>query len=59
MVATLAGSSVAGFVDGTSSAAMFNAPSGVAVDTNGNVFVCDFKNNRIRVIGAGINMLHL
>jgi Immunoglobulin domain/NHL repeat/Immunoglobulin I-set domain len=39
-----------GSTDGTGSAARFNAPSGVAVDISGNVFVADKSNNVIREI---------
>jgi secreted PhoX family phosphatase len=46
----LAGSS--GSDDGTGSAARFNALWGVAVDSAGNVYVADAKNNAIRVGGV-------
>jgi streptogramin lyase len=49
VVRTLAGSpGVAGSADGTNSIARFNAPSAVAADTNGNLYVTDFNNNTIR-----------
>lgn len=51
-VTTLAGST-AGFLDGTAANAQFNQPAAVAVDENGRVYVADFANNRIRVIGGG------
>src|SRR4051794_15944523 len=42
VVTTLAGSPRMGdFADGTGSAARFNAPFGVAVDGNGNIYVAD------------------
>ena len=47
-VSTLAGSAAAGFADGTGDAAQFNGPSGMAVDSSGNVYVADYYNHRIR-----------
>ena len=49
MVSTIAGTAgTSGSNDGTNDGAMFNQPSGVAVDQNGNVFVSDTGNNTIR-----------
>ena len=49
VVTTLAGSAGnIGSADGTGSAARFNFPFGIAIDTAGNVFVTDRENNTIR-----------
>ena len=44
---------VAGTADGTNSAARFNQPVGVAVDTNGSLYVADNVNQTIRKVTAG------
>jgi sugar lactone lactonase YvrE len=49
-VSTLAGSGVAGYLDGTGTAASFNIPTGNAVDASGNLYVTDSFNNLIRKI---------
>jgi streptogramin lyase len=51
VVTTLAGLAVTpGSANGTGSAARFDRPSGVAVDTNGNVYVADTYNFTIRKV---------
>ncbi len=42
-----------GFVDGDLSTALFNGPTGIAVATDGKIFVADTYNDRIRVIENG------
>jgi sugar lactone lactonase YvrE len=50
--AGVAGSS--GFADGAASSAQFNSPLGIAVATNGDIFVADSDNHCIRRISSGV-----
>jgi sugar lactone lactonase YvrE len=49
-VTTFAGYDVAGYADGTGTVARFRNPTGVAVDSSGNIYVADTNNHRIRKI---------
>ncbi len=51
-VSTLAGTGYRGFENGPGEEAMFNAPTSVAVDAAGNVYVADIGNNVIRKIAS-------
>jgi sugar lactone lactonase YvrE len=54
VVSTLAGQAgVTGSINSTGSAASFNQPEGVAVDSSGNVYVADSANHMIRIITPG------
>ncbi len=50
VVTTLAGSLTPGSADGTNSAARFNTPLGIAVDSAGNLYVADSVNSTIRKV---------
>lgn len=52
-VSVFAGSGTPGYLDATGTAAQFNFPEGVAVDSTGNVYVGDAGNNMIRKITPG------
>ncbi len=57
VISTLAGIGTAGFSGdgGQAAAAQLNFPSGVAVDSTGNIFIADLNNSRIRkVTTAGV-----
>jgi serine/threonine-protein kinase len=54
VVTTVAGQAwVAGSTNGTGTAALFDAPFGITVDSCGNVYVGDTLNNMIRKITSG------
>jgi len=50
IVTTFAGSGTAGSADGTGTEASFFGPGDLAFDSNGNLFVVDYKNHLIRKI---------
>ena len=51
VVSTLAGSrETAGSIDGTGSAALFQGPQGLAIDSGGNLYVADTNNHTIRKV---------
>lgn len=50
VVSTVAGQSQRGFANGTTAAALFSGPLGIAVDAQGNLYVADTGNQRIRKI---------
>ncbi|MGE5108784.1 MAG: NHL repeat-containing protein [Sphingobacteriales bacterium] len=49
IVSTIAGSTI-GFKDGDGASAKFSVPSGLGIDAQGNIYVADTFNNRIRKI---------
>jgi sugar lactone lactonase YvrE len=59
-VSTFAGSGVAGYADGAAASALFLYPTGVAVDSSGQVYVADTGNHCIRkvnvVAGAAVSV---
>jgi trimeric autotransporter adhesin len=55
IITTVAGNGAAGYAgdNGTATAAKLNLPSGVAVDSAGNLYIADEMNNRVRKVAAG------
>ncbi len=53
VVTTVAGSGVAGWLDGDAATARLNAPYSVAVDDSGAIWISDRNNHRIRRILGG------
>jgi uncharacterized protein YjdB len=53
-VTTIAGTGNAGAVNAIGTAASYNTPSAVAVDSLGNIYVADVSNNLIRKIVGGV-----
>jgi uncharacterized repeat protein (TIGR01451 family) len=55
-IVTIAGASTAGFSgdNGPAISAQLNSPSGIAVDSTGNVYISDTGNNRVRKISTGM-----
>ncbi|HEY9722002.1 MAG TPA: IPT/TIG domain-containing protein [Oscillatoriaceae cyanobacterium] len=49
-VSTIAGDGTAAFKDGSGTSAEFNGPNGIAIDSQGNLYVADTNNYRIRKI---------
>ncbi len=49
-VTTVAGSGVAGFLEGKSDVAQFDSPTGVIIGPDGNLIVADGENDRLRRI---------
>jgi PKD repeat protein len=55
-ITTIAGTGTPGFVGegGQATSAQLNSPGGVAVDVQGNVYISEYNNNRIRKVSGGI-----
>lgn len=50
LVSNLVGSGAIGSLDGASEIATFNFPSSIVEDSNGNLFICDQSNHKIRKV---------
>ena len=54
-IATFAGTTSSGFSgdSGPATSALMSSPSGIVSDTNGNVYIADSGNNRVREVSGG------
>jgi uncharacterized protein (TIGR03437 family) len=54
IIHTVAGNGIAGYSgdSGLATAASLNEPQGLAIDSNGNIYIADSRNNRIRVVAG-------
>lgn len=52
VVSTFSGLGTAGFTDGIATAARFDHPAGLTVDSLGRLYIADTGNNRIRVVAT-------
>ena len=57
VVSTLAGTGVAGSLNGPGYAARFDQPYGVAADSAGNVYIADYIDHRIRKLDPVANTM--
>jgi sugar lactone lactonase YvrE len=48
MVTTLAGTNVAGFLDGPGSSALLSNPDGITIDPSGNLYFTEYANHSVR-----------
>lgn len=61
VVSTLAGSEMSGGQQGTGASAQFNNPTGIALDTSGNLYVAEYDGSRLRKVtpaGATSTLTH-
>ena len=57
-VSSVAGSGNAGFADGSLSRSKFNDPQAIVLTSDGNLFIADSKNHRIRLIDFEKGLVH-
>ena len=56
VITTVAGNGPAGFSgdNGPATSAQLSEPTGIAVDSAGNLYIADFENNRVRKVSNGV-----
>jgi DNA-binding beta-propeller fold protein YncE len=59
VISTIAGTGSASYSgdNGQATAATVNHPTGIVFDSSGNVYVCDFNNNRVRKITSSTGII--
>ena len=56
-VTTFAGNGAASFADGQGTSAAFNRQYGIALSSNGFIYVADYNNNRVRKVSINTGMV--
>ena len=59
VITTVAGNNVGGFSGdgGAATSAEINLPTGVAIDSSGNIYIADYGNNRIRLVTVSTGVI--
>jgi hypothetical protein len=59
VISTIAGTGTDSYSgdNGQATSAAINGPSGIAIDSSGNVYLSDFNNNRVRKITASTGII--
>lgn len=58
-IATVAGVGTAGYSgdDGLATAAQFHQPHSISLDRDDNIYICDIRNHRVRIVSAKTGMV--
>ena len=59
VISTIAGTGSASYSgdNGQASSATINGPTGIVIDSNGNVYFCEYSNHRVRMIASSTGII--